>query len=77
MDELPKKRLRRLFCVVEINLILWITAFGASFGGKGDVAWADWTPSQHVILIGIAFAAIAQHWAYYSLYRASLTNNSN
>ena len=70
MDGLPQRRLRRMFYVVEINLILWIAAFAASFHGT-DTGWANSTPGQQLTLIGFAFAAIAQHWAYYSLSKAS------
>lgn len=45
MDGLPQRRLRRMFYVVEINLILWIAAFAASFHGT-DTGWANWTLGQ-------------------------------
>lgn len=65
-----QKRLRRMFYAIEVNLILWMAAAGSAFAPSSSPD-GPWSASQIMTLVGVAFAAIAQHWAYYSLYRAS------
>ena len=57
------KALRRLYVVIEVNLVLWmvVTAM-AYFGEEKTKGWA---------LIGFVFAALAQHWAYYAVRNAN------
>jgi hypothetical protein len=69
MDLGQKKASRRMFYAIEINLILWAAAFGGSFQ-DGSTASGNWPTGRVVALVGFGFAAIAQHVAYYSLYRA-------
>ncbi len=45
---------RNLFLTIEINLIFWIIA-------AFRTNWDPW------IVVGLAVAAVLQHWAYYSL----------
>jgi len=64
----PDAPLRRtliaLFWAIEINLILWLVALGTVFSvdehGRGI---------KGVIVVGVIFAILAQHWAYYSVYK--------
>ncbi|HNQ21891.1 MAG TPA: hypothetical protein PKK06_02240 [Phycisphaerae bacterium] len=59
-----RRTLRLMFLAVEVNLILWI------------MAWALSTPKDEsfvsastMALVGLGFAAIVQHWAYYAVYK--------
>ena len=59
-----KGALKKLFITVEINLILWLGAAGMVMGSEEDVrVLKTW------IIVGVAFAAIVQHWAYYAAYK--------
>ena len=59
-----RRTLKLLFWVIEINLILWVIALGSVFSvdmqGRGV---------KGVIIAGVVFAILAQHWAYYSVYK--------
>ena len=59
-----KGTLKRLFVTVEINLILWLIALGMVMAPDEN---AD--ALKALIVVGIVFAAIAQHWAYYAAYK--------
>ena len=60
-----KGTLRKLFLTVEINLILWLAALGMVMMASDKDAGALKT----LIIVGVAFAAIVQHWAYYAAYK--------
>lgn len=61
-----KKRSRRMFYAIEVNLVLWFAAFGAS---QLSATRTNWTAAHAAIVTGLLFALILQHWAYYSLFR--------
>lgn len=70
-----KTKLRILFLVVELNLILWMIVAGDGLSHRTDVdgVWSSGpvTVEATLIFIGLGFAAIVQHWAYYAVYRAA------
>jgi hypothetical protein len=51
-----ESRSRLMFLAIEVNLLLWIAAAIATRGNG-------------VVLLGLAVAAVLQHWAYYVVYR--------
>lgn len=58
----PSKVLRRLYAVIEINLLLWLAVFSMVYRGYEDARlWAAG---------GLVFSAVAQHWAYYAVRKA-------
>ena len=59
-----KGTLRKLFLTVEINLILWIAALGMIMGADKDAS-----ALKPLLIVGVSFAAIVQHWAYYAAYK--------
>jgi hypothetical protein len=59
-----KGTLKALFLTVEINLILWLAAFGMVMASGKDVG-----ALKTLIIVGVVFAAIVQHWAYYAAYK--------
>jgi len=66
-----RRLLKLTFLTVEVNLLLWLAMAGVTLrhnatpGGAAhsavDLRW--------LAFIGVAFAAVVQHWAYYALYR--------
>jgi hypothetical protein len=69
-----KRKLRVMFLVTELNLILWLFIFGIavrSIEEQDQASW--WTATAEIkvsaVLVGVAFAAIVQHWAYYAVYK--------
>ncbi|UCE60729.1 MAG: hypothetical protein JSU63_03055 [Phycisphaerales bacterium] len=60
-----KRTLRILFLAVEINLLLWLAVFGMlqAPGAAGSAL------IKQLVVAGVAFAAIVQHWAYYAVYK--------
>jgi hypothetical protein len=57
------RAMRRLFYVIEINLLMWV-----------GVAWGVWRSSaeDHIKWMavgGAVVAAVLQHWAYYDLFK--------
>ena len=59
-----------MFVVVEVNLMLWLALFGATFSNQGSTMGADKAVfSTWVIYVGVGFAAVVQHWAYYAVRR--------
>lgn len=59
-----KQTLRKMFLVVEINLILWLAIFGMAFD-----SYESMRSVTKLALVGLVFAAVAQHWAYYAVYK--------
>ncbi len=59
-----KGTLKKLFMTVEINLILWLAALAMVMGSDKDAGVL-----KTLIIVGVAFAAIVQHWAYYAAYK--------
>ena len=59
-----KGTLRVMFFTVEVNLILWLSVAGMLFAAQVQ----DQT-IKTAVLVGAVFAAIAQHWAYYAVYK--------
>jgi hypothetical protein len=57
------KKIIKLFWTIEINLLLWIGMTGAIFSESSN--------NKTYAVIGLAVAAILQHWAYYDIYKES------
>jgi hypothetical protein len=51
--------MRGLYAAIVLNMLLWMAVLGAAYRNDGSV--------KTVALVGFIGAAIAQHWAYYSL----------
>lgn len=68
-----KSTLRKLFVVIEVNLLLWIAVFGSAtyHASKPALSWwrEDVMISGRLVVLGMLFAAVAQHWAYYAMKR--------
>ena len=63
---MKKRQLAMLYLTIGINMILWMTAFGA--------VTAPWPPEyahfpKYVAGAGFLLSACVQHWAYYNLHR--------
>ena len=53
-----------LFLTIEINLLLWLAVGGMVLASDQEI------PELRImVLLGAAFAAIFQHWAYYAVYK--------
>lgn len=67
-----KRRLRTMFLVVEMNLLLWLAICGMAWA-NADSGASWWRGARQVdatlLLVGVGFAAIVQHWAYYAIRR--------
>ena len=48
-----------MVATIEVNLILWLAMLGCLFSESMA------THSRSVVIVGLLFAAIAQHWSYY------------
>lgn len=59
-------KLSSLFLVIEVNLVLWIILLGRPASSS-----APTKNIKTVTIIGLAFAAIVQHWAYYNIRKAT------
>lgn len=59
-----RRTLKLLFWTIEINLILWVVALGAVFSADEHGPTA-----KSVVAVGLVFAMLAQHWAYYAVYK--------
>lgn len=59
-----RRTLKLLFWTIEINLILWVVALGAVFSTNEHGRAA-----KSVVAVGVIFAILAQHWAYYAVYK--------
>ncbi|MBN1491009.1 MAG: hypothetical protein JXA69_13920 [Phycisphaerae bacterium] len=68
-----KRTLRTVFVVIEINLLLWLAVCGMAWANTEESGASWWHGTVQVdatlLLVGVGFAAIAQHWAYYALCR--------
>ena len=53
-----------LFFTIEINLLLWLAAGGIVLASDQEIPGLKGT-----IVLGMIFAAIFQHWAYYAVYK--------
>ena len=64
-----RRTLKFMFFAVEVNLVLWLVLAGAAMrdqlGAEPAVKMAD---IRWVAYVGVGFAIIVQHWAYYALY---------
>ena len=61
---LMKRTMRLMFFAVEGNLLLWLAMLGMLLEA------ADQDQSvKTMVVVGTAFAAIVQHWAYYAVYK--------
>ena len=63
-------RIRVLFFTVELNLVFWLIALGSAFHA-GVRGWPLWS-----IIVGVLFAALWQHQAYYRRKRESSENQA-
>jgi hypothetical protein len=59
-----KNTLKALFVTVEVNLILWLAASGMALDPSTEAA-----DLKIVVIVGVVFAAVVQHWAYYAVYK--------
>lgn len=66
-----RRTLLLMFFAVEVNLLLWLALLGMLLTGRAttenppnSASDAGWMAG-----VGVAFAAIVQHWAYYALCR--------
>jgi hypothetical protein len=69
-----KRKLRIMFLVTELNLLLWLAIFGMAASNIDDQEQASWWTATaeiqiSLVLVGVVFAAVVQHWAYYALYK--------
>lgn len=69
-----KGTLRRMYWVVEINLLLWLALAGGGLvsgrlPGTGNWLSAKVGVNEALLYAGLGFAVIFQHWAYYALYK--------
>jgi hypothetical protein len=55
-------RLRILHVTIEVNLLLWLAAFGVVMSSNGEMI-------KPLVILGFIFAVLAQHWAYYAVRR--------
>ena len=68
-----KRTLKFLFLTIEINLLLWLALMGGAHASGSMPGGADWweckVPANRMLLfVGVGFAVIVQHWAYYAVY---------
>lgn len=61
-----KNTLRRMFLVIEVNLLLWIAVVGTLWASDAEHA-------KTVALVGLGIATVFQHWAYYALRKSAAT----
>jgi hypothetical protein len=65
-----KKKFKALYLSIEINFVLWLVV-------SGSVLFSN-TMSTDAIkiiaLVGLLFAAILQHWAYYMVFVRNIKN---
>lgn len=66
-----KRKLRAMFLVVEMNLLLWLAVCGMAWANADNSGASWWRGAVQVdatlLLVGFGFAAIVQHWAYYAV----------
>ncbi|MCK5534878.1 hypothetical protein KAI68_07150 [bacterium] len=58
--------MKLMYLVVEVNLILWGIVLGQLLFNSENV---DFTTLNFTVFVGFVFAVVAQHWAYYNLYK--------
>ena len=63
-----KRTIKNLYATVIINLVLWLAAFGAVMSANTEMI-------KPLVIAGLVFAAVAQHWAYYAIRKASVAPN--
>lgn len=70
----PPSRNRRMFFAIEFNLLLWMMAWGNANVNRMNEAgfWGESKIDVGILTIGFVIAAIVQHWAYYSIYKAPI-----
>ncbi|MBU0638820.1 MAG: hypothetical protein KKB50_08145 [Planctomycetes bacterium] len=59
-----KRTLRIMFLVVELNLVFWLVIWAMTHGSLASMKSVN-----TIAFVGLAFAAIVQHWAYYAVYK--------
>ena len=58
-----EKKLKRMFWAIEINAILWFLMLGFIAPTTVEL------PIKVFVGVGLLFAAVFQHWAYYGIYK--------
>ena len=58
----------RVYRVIEINLLLWFLVMGILFNYEIANGY------KIIVVIGFIFAALLQHWGYYSIYKKHIEN---
>jgi uncharacterized membrane protein (DUF4010 family) len=60
-----------MFFAVEVNVLLWLALLGMLVANRADAGRSVNVASdvRWMAGVGVAFAAIVQHWAYYALYK--------
>jgi len=70
-----KRKLRTMFLAVEVNLLLWLALAGMAWTNAHETGGSWWRGPARVdaslLLIGVGFSLIAQHWAYYAIHKAA------
>jgi len=68
-----KRKLRAMFLVIEINLLLWLAVCGMAWANTANSGASWWHGAVQVnatvLHVGLGFAAVVQHWAYYAIRR--------
>ena len=54
--------MKKMFLAIEVNLLLWIALAGVLWSETGSDS-----SIKTLALVGAGFAALFQHWAYYSI----------
>ena len=55
-----QRPLKSMYATIALNLLLWLALFGQAMSGRTDMM-------KPLAVAGLVFAALFQHWAYYSL----------
>lgn len=63
MNEITTKQMKRLFTVIEVNLVLWWIVCGAVWTSSIS------THAKYFTGAGMIISALLQHWAYYNIYK--------
>ncbi len=69
--QLQIKNPMRLYRAIEINLLLWFLSMGILFDYKISQGY------KAIVIVGFIFAALMQHWGYYSIYKKHLDAKKN
>lgn len=66
-----RRKMRGLYLVIEINLILWLVVGGGALAGVQEPATYWWATEGRVsiafVTAGFLLAVVLQHWAYDAL----------